>query len=147
MYLFEKCNCKSKKEIKLMYAMDKTPFYCMTCNKQMRNSAILKISKQDNIQNWVKTYDLIYRLWLLSSEYENWAKTELSNINSNLNKIGLEITNTIQNCYYWFFQDTSGDDFKPILNCPKCGIKMNAIFGKSFNKNICTQCKIITNVN
>jgi predicted nucleic acid-binding Zn ribbon protein len=81
---------------------------------------------------------------LSSEEYEAWAKAELENIDSKINKRGLKIAQNIMGCYYWIFQDQTDINFTPFNNCPKCGCKMKVKKQDHFNQNFCDDCRIVS---
>src|SRR6476659_7879357 len=113
--LEEICSCPNSPPIKLMCALGDNPIHCMNCNLVVDPASLdLPIDLVDGIAFWRSKYDAIDRLWLASDEYEEWARTQLSDISNPLNQSGRELRarlNPIRCCYYWYFQDQTTDDF------------------------------------
>ncbi len=126
----------------------KNPVFCINCNLEIRPESLnLNVTLIDDLARWASIYDAVYRLWLDSGEYEEWAEKQLSDIHSPVNQRGMELLpamNQIRRCYYWYFQDHSVDDFEPIRNCPNCGEPFQLYGGGIFLQYICEQCLIIT---
>jgi hypothetical protein len=73
-----------------------SPIQCALCQGII---ATYRLKLQDEVANalwiWDNEYELIYNLWLHSSEYEEWAKSQLSRVSSVLNKRGFSLANAI----------------------------------------------------
>ena len=73
----------------------------------------------------VSTADALYRLWLDSGEYEEYAKARLLEPNGQVNRDGLEVAQALCTripTRLWLFSDT--DDGEP-TNCPVCHSKLD----------------------
>jgi len=119
----------------------------MNCNLEVDPASLdLPIDLVDGIAFWRSKYDAIDRLWLASDEYEEWARTQLSDISNPLNQSGRELRarlNPIRRCYYWYFQDQTADDFEPLEVCPNCGAQLTRYTEGIFEQRICNTCSIV----
>ncbi len=123
------------------------PIHCVDCNLEVKPERVKLNQKAiDEIAYWSRLYAAVDQLWIDSDEYEAWAKNELSNIGSRINKLGLSANrsmNKIQKCYYWYFQDESDENFMPLNECPKCKRKLKDYNGGIFRQKLCDHCRII----
>jgi predicted nucleic acid-binding Zn ribbon protein len=144
----EICKCPASKAIKLMSALSRNPIHCMDCNLEIAPEALaLDASLVDWIADWRSVFDGIDRLWLDSGEYESWARGQLSDIRSAVNRRGMEVSETlnrVRRCYYWYFQDESLEDFEPANVCPACQRQFKAYTHGIFPQFICEHCSIVT---
>jgi predicted nucleic acid-binding Zn ribbon protein len=140
------CPCKTAPPIKLMQALTWNPIHCMVCNREVQR---LKLPNRliSRIVFWRNLYDSIDRLWLASGEYEEWARNQLLNIESPINRIGLEVANEllkINVTYYWYFQDQAEDGFQPLRFCPICNLELQIYEGGVVTQLVCKLCHIVT---
>ncbi len=139
----EICSCKEANPIVLCYAISENPIRCADCNFEVPAERLRPTPElADEIASWREFYGCFYKLWLDSGEFENWARVQLSDPHSAANERGYMVCaklSTIRPCYYWWFQDTGADNFKPISQCPKC----NGNLIKKFGKSVCESCSII----
>ena len=131
-----------------MCALTYNPLHCIDCNLEIKpESLVLGNTLVDAIAYWVSMYDAIYRLWLTSGEYEGWAKDQLADIRSPVNKIGLDLRkelNEVLQCNYWYFQDQGVERFEAIKECPNCQGPLKEYTNSIFRQMICEQCSIVT---
>jgi hypothetical protein len=143
----EICHCAEPPPINLMAGIGENPLNCIDCNLEIRPESLdLDMPLIDLIADWNSLHNSIYHLWLASGEYEEWAQRELEDIDSPVNRRGLELLermNRIRLCYYRYFQDQSADDYAPIQRCPKCGGAFRLYEDGFHLQNICDRCKII----
>ena len=100
----------------------------------------------ESIADWNSVYRSIDILWLDSQDYENWAKNEMQNINSVINRRGREISKELSKkklCYYWLFQAGEDDNVPELKNCPICNTPFKKLETK-LPQFVCEVCKIIT---
>lgn len=142
------CQCSSPAPLKLMYALTNNPIHCCQCNLEVPPERWTPTWQLvEAIADWRDSYQAIYHLWLASGAYEDWAARELRDIASAVNHAGLMVCQAIaarQECYYWYFQDTTADDVQPLPHCPCCRQPWTAYPGGIFPQAICTTCSIIT---
>jgi len=144
----EICKCSGKSPIVLQSTLTYNPIACADCNLEV-DIIQFTFSKEliHKIASWRNFHDCFYRLWLDSKEFEDWAKEQLSNPNSPVNKRGLAIKNEIgrsYECFYWWFVDHSSECYKPLLECPNCNggmIKRENKF--NVDTQLCRNCDII----
>jgi hypothetical protein len=144
----EICHCERMRPMKLMVALGNNPIFCVDCNLEIQPESLnLDVPLIDDLARWTSIYDAVYRLWLDSGKYEKWAKKQLIDIHSHVNRRGLDLLpemNRIRKCYFEYFQDESVDDFEPINKCPLCGQTFQLYKDGLFLQYICEQCLIIT---
>ena len=145
----EICHCEGNKPIKLMTLLGFNPLHCIDCNLEINPPSLVLTDFQiEAIAYWNQLYDAIFRLWLDSAEYEDWARVQLMDIDSPINRRGLALCQDLQairRCYYWYHQDETVDGFEPLTNCPKCHLPFTVYSNGSFLQFVCQPCGIITN--
>jgi hypothetical protein len=143
----ELCRCPGYPAIKLMCALSYNPLHCLDCNLEIEPASLpLPVQLVEPIATWRSSYDAIYRLWLASGDYEDWAKAQLSDITSPINVEGLRLgvqIDSVRQSYFWYFQDQSVDSFAPTTHCPNCGNSFSAYRRGIFAQYICEQCGIV----
>jgi hypothetical protein len=143
----ELCSCCADTPVKLMSTLGYNPIHCVNCNLEVpleRLPLLENVAKA--LAYWQNLHDAVYRLWLDSEDYEEWARQQLSNIHSRINKLGLDAQhalNAIHRCYYWYFQDESATGYTPFVTCPLCGQHLQDYSGGVFKQRICETCGII----
>jgi predicted nucleic acid-binding Zn ribbon protein len=144
----ELCRCAGRPPIKLMCALSFDPIHCVNCNLEVPPQTLgLSESLVDEIAHWRTLFDAIDYLWLESGAYENWARDQLSDIASPVNRLGLNLLSalaTAHRCYYWYFQDQAAEDFAPIQHCPRCGAPLVPYPAGIFRQSVCEACGIVT---
>lgn len=144
----EQCHCQGHPPIKLMCALNHNPLCCLDCNLEIEPSSVpLPIRLIEPVATWRSSYDAIYRLWVASGDYEDWAKAQLSDITSPINVDGIRLRaliDPVRRCFFWHFQDQSVDSFAPLTHCPNCGSRLSAYHRGIFVQYICEQCSIVT---
>ena len=88
----EVCRCPAGTEVMLRDGLSDNPLFCVACNGEVPPERLgFDARFAEEIANWLSVYDSLYRLWLDSGEYENWAATRLSDPQSQVNRTGREI--------------------------------------------------------
>src|SRR5579872_827476 len=91
----ELCRC-SAAPYKLMSALSFNPVHCMVCNLEVPTDRLtFSRSLVEAIAHWHNVYDAIDRLWLDSGPYEQWARRELADIASAINRRGRLVQDSI----------------------------------------------------
>lgn len=143
----EICSCAPQRPIKLMQALSFNPLHCMNCNLEVRPETLaLDDQLTDEIAHWNSIYEALYRLWLDSGEYEEWAAAELGNLRSSVNESGrLLVTqlNQVRECFYWWFQDESVENFSPCDACPACKGKLDLFESDKLRQYVCRECSMV----
>ena len=145
----EICKCIGRPPIVLEPHLTSNPIVCADCNLEVElNQLNFEVELIEEIANWRDFYFCFYYLWLDSAEFEEWAKQQLSIADSPVNKRALILKDKINvngnECFYWWFIDSSSTDYKSFDKCPKCGGELTNRNNKfNTDTNICKNCGII----
>ncbi len=143
----ELCQC-AEVPLKLMSALSYNPVHCMDCNLEVAPGTLaFSRSLVEAIAGWRDIYDAIDRLWLDSGPYEQWTRTELTDITSAANARGRSVQqdiNSVRRCFYWYFQDQSVPQYRPITSCPVCGEPLTDYTNGIFLQRVCEKDSIVT---
>ncbi|MEM7457384.1 MAG: DUF2310 family Zn-ribbon-containing protein [Planctomycetota bacterium] len=142
----ELCQCSALKSLILQDRLGPNPLMCLECRgevapERVRFPAVLV----EDISRWQAVHSSLYRLWLDSSQYEDWAKTQLMEPDGQVNRIGYEIVRQLNELphvtiYYRFFADTDSDSDLPEI-CPRCRNALERLF--EGERGTCESCKIV----
>jgi hypothetical protein len=139
----ELCSCAGSPPLMLQPHFSSNPLSCVACNREVPPGRIgFSETIAEELASWQTFHDCFYRLWLDSGEFESWAKAQLSDPNSPVNKRGLALVAKLsgfRRAYYWWFQDTGAEGFQPLSRCPSCQGKLSERLGR----NTCEQCSIV----
>jgi predicted nucleic acid-binding Zn ribbon protein len=131
-----------------MEALGANPIHCLDCNREVALESLpLDVRLIDRIASWRSVAVALDHLWLDSGQYEDWARGELSDIHSAVNRRGREVRrelDQLRRCYYWWFQDESVDDFQPRRDCPDCGRPFQLHEGRLLKQFVCEACSLVT---
>lgn len=100
----------------------------------------------DEIRYWSREYEHLFNLWIGSGMYEDFAKKELEDVHSALNKEGLRLCKEIERlcampCYYHLFNHREwGTREDQNRNCPLCGGAWN-LENKSVDDFVAFKCE------
>lgn len=123
--------------------LSSNPLSCIACNLEVSPERVgFSEAFAEKLAFWRSFYDCFYLLWLDSGEFESWAKAQLADPGSPVNKRGRELVaelGAIHPTYYWWFQDTGAEDFQPLSRCPIC---QNS-FAERHSRYVCDQCSIV----
>lgn len=142
----ERCHCAGQKPTVLMNALGYNPIACVNCNLE-RDPSSFDWGPEilDEIVRWNTRYGSIFRLWLDSGAYEDWASGQLADLQSAANATGRVIVKKITTaapCYYRLFQDAEAEKARPTRTCPACGKKLTRVVSK-FPQLACEDCRLI----
>jgi predicted nucleic acid-binding Zn ribbon protein len=117
----ESCECIAVSTLLLIDLLSDNPIHCGLCRREVDPERIsLSSTETESIARWFSSSRALYRLWLNSGEYENYAKARLLDPNGQINREGRQIAKQLSTkipTLMWFFHDT--DDGEPI-SCPIC---------------------------
>jgi hypothetical protein len=117
----ESCECDAVSSLLLVDMLTDNPIHCGTCRREVDPERIaLNANETDAIARWFSASSALYRLWLHSGEYEDYAKQRLLDPNGQINVSGRQIARELSSkipAQMWYFHDT--DDGEP-TNCPVC---------------------------
>lgn len=144
----ERCSCEDDQAMRLTFTFGWNPVHCLSCGREVQLKRLAVDSDQTIrlIAYWRDLYGAVYRLWLDSNEYEEWAKAELCNIRSRINALGREVQRMLSlnhRCYYWFFQDEASEDHRPATTCPGCGRPLDVRQIGSCTLLVCEGCSLV----
>lgn len=139
----EMCVCAGSLPLVLQPHFSSNPLSCLRCNLEVSPER-LALSEQlaEKTALWQRFYDAFFTLWLDSGEHESWARAQLEDPASPVNKRALELVghlNEVRRTYYWWFQDTGAEDFEPLSHCPRCRLALAEIEGRL----VCEQCSLV----
>lgn len=137
----EACECSSRSGLLLVDLLTDNPLHCDHCRKEI-DPERLQLTEQATalVANWFFAASALYRLWLHSGEYEEYAKLQLLNIEGQVNRDGLalaEMLSSIIPTKLWLFYDT--DDGIPV-ECPRCAKPLDA--NVKWGTGKCESCRI-----
>lgn len=118
----ESCECAAVEELLLVDIMTDNPLHCGRCRKQVDPERLqLTVEETELVAQWFSAASALYKLWLDSGEYEDFARRCLLDPQGQVNRVGLEVARRLGHTVptrLWFFHDT--DDGVP-AQCPFCG--------------------------
>jgi hypothetical protein len=137
----EACECPSVKGLFLVDLLTDNPLHCDFCRNEMDPERLqLTVEETEAVAHWFSASRALYRLWLHSGEYEEYAKARLLDPKSQVNRDGLEVARMLSAripTRLWFFSDT--DDGEP-THCPVCSKLLN--INVKWGTGMCTSCPI-----
>ena len=88
-----------------MPALGFNPVHCIQCNLEVPPERMdLDSTVVEELANWHRVYMSFDYLWLDSREYEQLAVQELGDLDSPINRRGLQICRRLSEfstCFYW----------------------------------------------
>jgi hypothetical protein len=139
----ELCSCEDDGPIVLQPHLSSNPLACIRCNLEMPPERVgFPESLAEQLCFWQSFHDCFFHLWLDSAEFEFWAKAQLENPKSPVNRRGIEVVqalNEYRRTYYWWFEDVGDDDFMPHACCPVCGGDLQ----KRYGRRLCERCSVL----
>jgi hypothetical protein len=116
------CHCASIEGLLLVDLLSDNPLHCSDCRGEVDPERLhLTAEETELVASWHSAATALYRLWLDSGEYEDYAKSRLLDPNGQVNRQGLQVARVLSQripTRLWFFHDT--DDGGP-TRCPVCG--------------------------
>src|SRR5688572_28459212 len=117
----ERCECPAVTGLFLVYLLFRNPICCSSCRKELDPERLgLSAPEVDAIARCFSVYGSLYKLWIDSGEYEQYAKQQLIATHGQVNLQGMQIAREMTKkmpTHYWWFCDT--DDGTP-ESCPSC---------------------------
>src|SRR5687767_12399352 len=122
----EACECVSVNGLFLVDLLSDNPLHCDFCRKEVDPERLkLTVEETESVAGWFAAANALYRLWLDSGEYEEYAKARLLDPNGQATRDGLQLARTLSAkvpTRLWLFYDT--DDGEP-THCPLCGCALD----------------------
>jgi hypothetical protein len=139
----ELCSCPDSPAVVLQPHLSANPLVCMACNLELPPERLgFSEALAEKLAFWQTFHDCFFHLWLDSAEFESWARAQLEDTDSPVNKRGRELVselNTYWPAYYWSFQDSRSADLEPLSGCPACGRHLTERHGRA----VCEDCSIL----
>jgi len=139
----ERCECGSVESLLLVDLLTDNPIHCGYCRKEIDPERLQLTDEETNeIAHWFSSASALYRLWLNSGEYEQYAKQRLLDPQGQINVDGREIARKLSEKWptrLWFFYDT--DDGEP-THCPICHNPIDIDTDVKWGTGCCQQCFI-----
>jgi hypothetical protein len=139
----EPCDCADRPSIVLQGHLSSNPIVCLSCNGEVPPERIgFSADLAERVAFWRRVHDALYALWLDSSDYESWARARLEDPIGEVSVWGLEVVRQLNShchAYYWWFQDSTADDFVPSSQCPRCSADLVERSGWQ----VCEECSIV----
>ena len=113
----ERCECVSVESLLSVDLLTDNPIHCGVCRNEIDPERLqLTDEEVHEIAHWFSEASALFRLWLNSGEYEQYAKQRLLDPQGQINVDGREIARKLSEKWptrHWFFYDT--DDGEPTI--------------------------------
>ena len=135
------CNCDQIKSLFLLSMLSDNPIYCGECRQEADpNKLGFDKNEIDKMNSWHLVAGSLYKLWIDSGEYEEYAKACLTDPFGEINTDGIDLAKDLSNkipTKFWMFSDT--EDGTP-THCPICknGLNLDVRWGTG----CCEKCSI-----
>lgn len=143
------CPCGPKRAIVLAAPLSRDILPCARCGGELAVDAIrLPGDLSQKLRRWVDQRYAIELLWFTSAEYEGWAKDELDQPKSKINRLGAEVARAIsahEPAWLWYAPHAGADQYvdRFLDPCPLCnGITEPTEFGAKYGRQ-CPKCRVI----
>lgn len=137
----ERCESVVVESLLLVDILTDNPIHCGQCRNEIDPERLqLTVAEVDKMASWFIAASALYRLWLHSGEYEQYAKERLLDPHGEINVEGREIARKLSEKWparLWFFSDT--DDGEP-AHCPVCQQPLDTVV--KWGTGGCHQCFI-----
>lgn len=137
----EACRCETLTELLLLDLLTENPIHCANCRGEIDPERLqLTDNEVESIAGWRSVAGALYRLWLDSGEYEDYAKQKLLDPRGQVNQQARELAIVLSirlPTRFWYFHDS--DDGEP-TNCPVCGDQLDT--SVAWGIGICRPCHV-----
>lgn len=137
----EACQCETLTELLLVDLLSDNPIHCASCRCEVDPERLqLPDNVVESIAGWYSVASALYRLWLDSGEYEDYAKQKLLDPCGQINQRARELAIAMSihlPTRFWYFHDT--DDADP-THCPVCGGQLDTAI--DWGIGICRPCHV-----
>ncbi len=138
----EECRCASIRCLYLVYTLSENPVCCGDCRGEVSLERLsLSSDELESLRNCFNVFGSLYKLWLDSGEYEEYAKERLLDSSGQVNLHGMRLAKKISShilVYYWWFWDS--EDGVPD-RCPSC--QGNLDYNITWAEGKCDCCHIV----
>ena len=124
------------------------PLHCARCGGEVDPERFdLSDEHVRQLAHWTSLYAAIDRLWLDSSAYERWARRELEDVRSRINRLGIDAARSLHRtmaCFYLLaFPYPAEAGWTPRTRCPSCRGSMKARRYGTRAYRACDRCRIL----
>lgn len=137
----EACRCETLTELVLVDLLTDNPIHCATCRREIDPERLqLTDDEVESIAGWYAVAGSLYRLWLDSGEYEDYAKQKLLDPRGQVNQRARELAIALSTrlpTRFWYFHDANDGD---PTNCPCCGEQLDT--SVEWGVGICRPCHV-----
>ena len=137
----EACECASVTGLFLVDLLTDNPVHCDFCRKEVDPERLsLTTEETESVARWYSAANALYRLWLDSGEYEEYAKARLLDPNGQVTRDGLKLAQILSAkipTKLWLFYDT--DDGTP-THCPIC--RRELYTNVKWGTGTCANCRV-----
>ena len=122
----EACECISIGGLLLVDLSTDNPIHCSECRREVDPERLrLTAEETEAVAGWFSAASALYRLWLDSGEYEEYAQAALRDPRGQVNRDGLDVARKLSAkipTRLWFFRITDAEE---PTNCPVCGRELD----------------------
>ena len=143
------CACGQDRWIVLSATLSRDVLPCARCEKEIAvDSVHLPADLGQKLRRWVDQRFAIELLWFASAEYEDWAKGELDQPRSKINRLGSDLARSMNEhvrCGLWFAPHAGAEQYvdRFLDPCPLCGgITEETGLGSRYGRQ-CANCRVI----
>ena len=137
----EACECDSVSGLLLVDLLTDNPLHCDFCRNEVDPERLeLTTEETESVARWHSMANALYRLWLDSGEYEEYAKVRLLDPNGQVTRDGLKLAEALSAripTKLWLFSDT--DDGTP-THCPICSKELDT--NVKWGTGVCANCRV-----
>ncbi len=137
----EACQCAAISELLLIDLLSDNPIHCASCRCEIDPERLqLTDNEVESIAGWYSVASALYRLWLDSGEYEDYAKQKLLDPQGQVNQQARELAialSTRMPTRFWYFHDA--EDGEP-THCPVCRERLDTAV--DWGTGICRPCHV-----
>jgi len=139
----EECDCRTPGPIVLQPHLTSNPLVCLACHGEIAPERLaFDAALAVQVAQWQQFHDAFYALWLDSGEFEDWARKELEDLDSVVNRRGRSLVaklNAVHKSYYWVFRDSGHDAYQRATGCPTC----SGVLDRSTSWPACDRCLLV----
>lgn len=138
----ESCECDSVESLFLVDLLTDNPLHCGICRREVDPERIgLTAAETEAVATWYASATSLYRLWLDSGEYEDYAKARLVDPRGQINQRGLDVAARLSTripTRLWFFSEV--EDGTP-SKCPLCEQALDT--NVDWGTGCCVSCNVL----
>jgi hypothetical protein len=138
----ETCHCTGSPALVLQEHLSPNPVVCFDCAREVPPERVgYPPVLAEQIAKWRKFHFCFYYLWLDTAEFEAFARAELEDPRSVVNRRSLALVqamNAVRRTYLAWFQHIGADEVLRITACPGCARALTL----NQTRWVCERCSI-----